>query len=183
MKNRTDILRLLPAAVCSALLALLLSACSAESETNESTSSERAGIKGPVSTKLTSLDVYKSPTCGCCESWIEHLGKDDFDLAIHHPQDMLEVKNRYGIASEFQSCHTAVSTDGYVFEGHVPEKFIKRFLAEKPAGAIGLAVPAMPIGSPGMEMEDRFTPYQVLLLLADGGSSVYAEIGAADQQY
>ncbi len=132
---------------------------------------------------MTKLDVYKSPTCGCCEGWLEHLDSDTFDVAIHHPPNFSQIKDQYRIAPKYQSCHTAVSPDGYVFEGHVPQKYIKQFLAEKPAGAIGLAVPGMPLGTPGMEMGGKFTPYQILLLSENGESSVYAEIGSREQQF
>ncbi|WP_369802079.1 DUF411 domain-containing protein [Microbulbifer sp. Q7] len=82
-----------------------------------------------------------------------------------------------------QSCHTSVSADGYVFEGHIPAKLIRQFLRNPPAGARGLAVPAMPLGSPGMEVGDRFTPYKVLQLNRDGSTSVYANIDHFEQQH
>jgi len=75
-----------------------------------------------------------------------------------------------------------VSTDGFVFEGHIPAKFIHQFLNEKPENAIGLAVPAMPVGSPGMEVGNKFMPYQVLLLKADGSSEIYADVPTAEKQ-
>lgn len=127
------------------------------------------------------LNVYKSPTCGCCTLWIDHLEAEGFSSRIHHPDDLNPVKQKYGVAPQYQSCHTAVTREGLVFEGHVPAQVIKRFLAEKPEGAIGLAVPGMPIGSPGMEMGTRFSPYDVLLLKADGSSSVYVRITSLDQ--
>lgn len=125
---------------------------------------------------LSNLQVFKSPTCGCCTSWIKHLEHSAFSVNYENVIDTAQVKNRYGIAQKYRSCHTAVSADGYAFEGHVPAKFIRQFLTEKPANAIGLAVPAMPIGSPGMEVGSDFTPYQVVLLMKDGSSRVYADI-------
>ncbi len=92
------------------------------------------------------------------------------------------LKQEKGIGSEFQSCHTAVSAKGYVFEGHVPATVMSDFLAQPPEGAIGLAVPGMPVGSPGMEMGERFTPYDVVLLKGDGSSEIYRHIAGADQQ-
>ena len=89
---------------------------------------------------------------------------------------MQEIKEKYNIKPEYRSCHTAVSEDGYIFEGHVPSKYIAQFLSEKNTNAIGLSVPGMPIGSPGMEVEGRFTPYDVLIHFRDGTSKVYAEI-------
>jgi len=85
-------------------------------------------------------------------------------------------------APRYQSCHTAVSSHGYVFEGHVPARHIKAFLANPPADAIGLAVPGMPLGSPGMEVGSRFDPYEVLLLKKDGSSEVFARVDSPAQQ-
>lgn len=129
------------------------------------------------------MDVYKSPTCGCCGKWVEHAGQHGFSLTTHHPQDLDKVKIQHGIAPQYQSCHTAVSGQGYVFEGHIPARYIREFLAAPPAGALGLAVPGMPVGSPGMAVGDRFMPYQVLLLKRDGGVEVFAEVSSLAQQY
>ncbi len=137
----------------------------------------------PTADKPMQLEVYKSPTCGCCEEWISHLQSHGLKSNIHHPDDLNAVKNRYKISPKYQSCHTAVSPDGYVFEGHIPAPVITRFLAEKPRGAIGLAVPGMPVGSPGMEMGERFTPYDVLLLKSDGSSEVYIRITSLTQTF
>lgn len=104
-----------------------------------------------------------------------------FRSTIHHPEDLNAVKQKFGIAPQYQSCHTGVSSDGFIFEGHIPARLIKKFLAEKPAGAIGLAVPGMPIGSPGMEMGERITPYNVLQLNKDGSTSVYAQVNALEK--
>ena len=133
--------------------------------------------------KPVQLEVYKSPACGCCEEWISHLQSHGLKSTIHHPDDLNAIKNRYRISPQYQSCHTAVSPDGYVFEGHIPAPVITRFLAEKPEGAIGLAVPGMPVGSPGMEMGERFTPYDVLLLKSDGSSEVYIRITSLTQTF
>ncbi|UUA75002.1 DUF411 domain-containing protein [Cellvibrio sp. QJXJ] len=133
--------------------------------------------------KPVQLDVYKSPTCGCCEEWISHLQSHGLQSNIHHPDDLNAIKNRYRISPRYQSCHTAISPEGYVFEGHIPAPVITRFLAEKPQGAIGLAVPGMPVGSPGMEMGERFTPYDVLLLKSDGSSEVYIRITSLTQTF
>jgi hypothetical protein len=129
------------------------------------------------------LDVYKSPTCGCCKEWMKHLKTNGIDTNGYHPDDMSAFKTNKGIAREYQSCHTAVSKSGFVFEGHVPAKYIQQFLASPPDNAIGLAVPAMPVGSPGMEYQDRFMPYKVLQLNKDGTSLVYAHVKYPSQQY
>ena len=128
-----------------------------------------------------SLDVFKSPTCGCCQQWVNHLTEQGFKPQTHDLDDVSPVKAEHQIAPQYRSCHTAVSPDGYVFEGHVPAAVMQRFLSEKP-DALGLAVPSMPMGSPGMEMGDHFTPYDVLLLKRDGSSSVYAHIGSSAEQ-
>ena len=122
------------------------------------------------------LLVHKTPTCGCCKKWVNHLEANNFSTMIKDHQNLQKVKEQHSIKPKYQSCHTAVSQDGYVFEGHIPSKFIKQFLANPEADAIGLAVPGMPLGSPGMEVEGRFMPYDVLVLYKDGSSKVYAEV-------
>lgn len=129
------------------------------------------------------LHVYKSPTCGCCGKWVDHMADRGFALTTHHPTDMYHLKQDKGIAQDYQSCHTAVSAEGYVFEGHIPARYIQQFLHKPPAGARGLVVPAMPVGSPGMEVEDRFMPYDVLLLKEDGSMEVFVIVTSAEQQY
>lgn len=133
-------------------------------------------------TKPIALEVFKSPTCSCCEKWVTQLDNQGFQTHVQHPADLNQEKLKRKIAPRYQSCHTAVSVEGYVFEGHVPGPVIKRFLAEKPKGVIGLAVPGMPMGSPGMEMGDHFEPYDVLALTADGASRVYAHIASPKDQ-
>ena len=123
-----------------------------------------------------SLLVHKTPTCGCCKKWVKHHEANNFLTMIKDHQNLQKVKEQHSIKPKYQSCHTAVSQDGYVFEGHIPSKFIKQFLANPEADAIGLAVPGMPLGSPGMEVEGRFMPYDVLVLYKDGSSKVYAEV-------
>ena len=123
-----------------------------------------------------SLLVHKTPTCGCCKKWVKHLEANNFSTTIKDHQNLQKVKEQHSIKPKYQSCHTAVSQDGYVFEGHIPSKFIKQFSANPEADAIGLAVPGMPLGSPGMEVEGRFMPYDVLVLYKDGSSKVYAEV-------
>ena len=129
------------------------------------------------------LDVYKDPTCGCCANWIDHMQESGFASTVYHPRDLNGLKLEHGIRAELQSCHTAITAEGYAFEGHVPAKFIKQFLANTPANAKGLTAPGMPLGSPGMEVGGRFTPYDVILLNKDGSTSVYASLKSADQQF
>ena len=160
------------------LLLCGLYACTGKPEIN----TPGAHADASTAEKLT-LDVYKSPSCGCCGEWVKHIELAGFTAAIHHPDDLNQLKAEHSIQPHYQSCHTAITASGYVFEGHVAAKYVQQFLANPPAGAIGLAVPAMPVGSPGMEMGERFTPYQVLLLKADGSSEVFAEVSSAGEQY
>ncbi|WP_428853040.1 DUF411 domain-containing protein [Imbroritus primus] len=121
---------------------------------------------------LPVIDVYKSPSCGCCGAWIEHLQKNGFTVRAHNVDDTSTMRQKLRMPEKFGSCHTA-KVGNYVLEGHVPASEVKRLLAERPA-ALGLAVPAMPVGSPGMEVASgRVDPYDVLLVQADGKSSVY----------
>jgi hypothetical protein len=118
------------------------------------------------------LQVWKDPKCGCCKDWIAILQKSGFTVTMYDTGN-LAARRKAGIAAQYGSCHTAL-VDGYALEGHVPVREIERLLRERPT-AIGLAVPGMPVGSPGMEQGDRVDPYTVLLLHSDGGSSAYAK--------
>ena len=118
------------------------------------------------------VEVWKDPTCGCCKEWIAHLRNAGFTVTAHDSGNVA-ARVRAGIASQYASCHTAL-VDGYAIEGHVPVREIQRLLKERPT-AIGLAVPGMVVGSPGMEQGARVDPYTVLLLQRDGGSSSYAK--------
>jgi hypothetical protein len=95
------------------------------------------------------IKVSKDPNCGCCTGWVDHLRRNGFAATVVEPADMRPVKTRLGVPVELASCHTA-EIAGYIIEGHVPARAIRRLVAEKP-DALGLAVPGMPIGSPGME--------------------------------
>lgn len=122
------------------------------------------------------LDVYKSPSCGCCQNWIDHAEHAGFHATVHDTDNMSQIKAERGILPQYQSCHTSVSKDGFIFEGHIPANLVKRFLANPPTDAIGLAVPGMPMGSPGMEMGNRRDDYDVLLLKSDGTSTIFEQI-------
>ena len=124
----------------------------------------------------TSLLVHKTPTCGCCKMWVEHLKMNGLKANTQDHENLDEIKKMYSIKHQYRSCHTAVSKDGYIFEGHIPSKYITQFLSENHPNAIGLSVPGMPMGSPGMEVGDRFMPYDVLILYKDGSSNVFAEV-------
>lgn len=124
----------------------------------------------PVST-AAEVTVYKSPTCGCCKAWVKHLEENGFSVKAHDVNNVTPFKVKHGVTPELASCHTAV-VDGYVIEGHVPAADIKRLLKERPA-VKGLAVPEMPMGSPGME-GPRKDPYKVLSFDAEGKVRVFA---------
>jgi hypothetical protein len=120
------------------------------------------------------VEVWKSPTCGCCKDWIAHLQAEGFAVRTHDDGND-EARKRLGMPLRYGSCHTA-QVGGYAIEGHVPAREIRRLLNEKPAAVVGLAVPAMPVGSPGMdgpEYGGRKDPYDVLLVRAGGAASVY----------
>ncbi|MBE7215001.1 DUF411 domain-containing protein [Shewanella benthica] len=129
------------------------------------------------------LTVYKNASCGCCGMWATNMDTNGFKTISVNRDNLTGFKASKGIEPRYQSCHTALSREGFVFEGHVPAKFIKQFLEEKPEGAIGLSVPGMPVGSPGMEQGDQFVPYKVVLLKADGSVSDYAEVNSLKEQY
>lgn len=118
------------------------------------------------------IDVYKSPTCGCCNKWIDHLKVNGFTVRSHDTDNVAQHKYRLGVPLGYGSCHTA-EVNGYLMEGHVPAREIKRLLKEKPK-ARGLVVPAMPTGSPGMEQGNRKDHYDVLLVNKDGIPQTYA---------
>lgn len=116
--------------------------------------------------------VYKSPACGCCGDWVDHLEEAGFEVEVHNTTDMGAVKSEHGVRPELGSCHTAL-VDGYVVEGHVPAATIKRLLEERPA-VVGIAVPGMPVGSPGMEMPGRQPDrYDVMAFDREGRTAVY----------
>lgn len=120
---------------------------------------------------LPVVNVYKSAQCGCCKAWAEHLQKNGFTVISHDVDDVPAIRKKLGMPSQFGSCHTAKAGQ-YLVEGHVPAADIKRLLKERPK-AIGLAVPSMPPGSPGMEGE-RSVPYDTLLVGKDGNDKVFA---------
>tara|TARA_B100001057_G_scaffold363721_1_gene366446 strand:- start:634 stop:1107 length:474 start_codon:yes stop_codon:yes gene_type:complete len=129
-----------------------------------------------IDVKNEDLMVHKTSTCGCCKQWMKHAENHGFNVSSKDYENLEDVKKDFGILPKYRSCHTTVSSDGFVFEGHIPSKYVEQFLSEKHTDAIGLSVPGMPMGSPGMEVGDRFMPYDVLILFKDGSSKVYAEV-------
>ncbi len=125
------------------------------------------------------LDVAKDPNCGCCSAWVAILEADGFDVAVETlaPADLAQLKRRSGVPQAMMSCHTG-RIEGYVIEGHVPAADIRRLLETRP-DAIGLSVPGMPLGSPGMGPEEAREAYQVFLIKRDGSTDVFASYAAA----
>ncbi len=166
--SRTRVNPRLYALISCLFISLSLTGCTGNG--NSQVASNEAG--------KPSMHIYKSPTCGCCGDWVDHVENNGFTTEITDTENMDAIKQKLGVRREFQSCHTAV-IDDYVFEGHIPASIIQRFLQEKPS-ALGLAVPGMPIGSPGMEMGDRVDDFDVLIIRKDGSSAVYARIKGLD---
>jgi hypothetical protein len=125
----------------------------------------RARAAAPV------ITVWKDAACGCCVLWIDHLKSQGFEVVAHDVDSLPKAREKAGMPSRYRACHIA-QVDGYAVEGHVPATDIRRLLSEKP-DAIGLAVPRMPIGSPGMESGSRREAYDVLLVLRDGSSKTF----------
>jgi hypothetical protein len=124
------------------------------------------------------VEVWKSPSCGCCKDWVAHMEANGFAVKVHDTGNTA-MRGRLGIPMALGSCHTA-RVAGYALEGHVPAADVKRLLAQRPQ-AVGLAVPGMPVGSPGMdgpEYGTRRDRYEVLLVGKDGGHSVFATYNA-----
>ena len=116
-----------------------------------------------------SVTVYKSPTCGCCTKWVDHMRANGFDVTATNVEDTAVVRQKYGVPDKAGSCHTAV-VGGYVIEGHVPADLVKRLLAERPKIA-GLAVPGMPASAPGMDIPGQ--PYTIVGFDKAGQLTVY----------
>lgn len=132
-----------------------------------------------AATPATAMTVYKDPDCGCCGAWVDIVRKAGFDVTVNDlaPDALQSRKAQSGIAPEMASCHTAL-VEGYVIEGHVPPADIRRLLDERP-DAIGLSVPGMPYGSPGMGPETEREAYAVHLVRRDGTTEIFATYPAA----
>ena len=145
----------------------------ADSDTAKSDTEAPAEAVEAESAVLPVVSVYKSPTCGCCTGWVEHMEEAGFEVEAHDVNDLATVKNENQVPGGLQSCHTAI-VDGYVIEGHVPAEDISELLTQRPDVA-GLAVPGMPVGSPGMEMPGNAgQPFDVVTFDVDGHVEVFA---------
>ena len=122
-------------------------------------------------------EVWKSPTCGCCKAWVDYMQAKGFALSVKDTSTAAinQIKSSAGVGQKFAGCHSA-KIAGYMIEGHVPAEDIARLIAEKP-NAIGLSVPGMPVGSPGMETDGTVEAFDVLLMKKDGTSEVFARYG------
>ena len=127
----------------------------------------------PAYSGTKEITVYRSPSCGCCGIWLEQAQKHGFIVKDIKTEEIEAVKQKYHVPDELASCHTTI-VDGYVMEGHIPADDIKRFLETKPKLA-GLAVPGMPLGTPGMEAGDMKQPFQVLAFNRQGETEVFKE--------
>ena len=129
------------------------------------------GLATPIA-----VTVYKDPACGCCTKWVTHLASNGFAPTVKDRTDMAALKDSLGIPAALRACHTAVA-GRYLIEGHVPAADMKRLLATRPPKVLGLAVPDMPSGSPGMEMGGRTDRYDVIAFAPAGQSHVFASHG------
>jgi hypothetical protein len=127
--------------------------------------------EGIATDKPIDITVYRSPTCGCCGKWIDHLKQNNFNVKDILTEDMQSIKNKYGVPKEMASCHTAI-VGKYVIEGHVPADDISTLLKSRPK-IVGLAVPGMVTGSPGMEMGGRKDPYDVMSFDKENHFQIY----------
>ena len=154
-----------------ALVAFALVACSPEGSRDNTVATTDTGLAAVAAVPAMAMTVYKSPTCGCCSAWVDHVRDAGFEVTVVDTTNLEPIKRRYGILPGHGSCHTA-TVGGYVIEGHVPAADIRRLLRERPDIA-GLAVPGMPVGSPGME-GPLAQAYEVLTFTRDGAAAVYA---------
>ncbi|MDO8294406.1 MAG: DUF411 domain-containing protein [Gallionella sp.] len=152
-------------------LAVTLSGMAQAAQQGSGQAASSFATSGGAEQALPVVEVYKSAQCGCCKAWAEHLQKNGFTVILHDVSDVPAARKKLGMPSQYGSCHTAKAGQ-YLVEGHVPAADIKRLFKERPK-AIGLAVPSMPPGSPGMESE-HLVPYETLLIGKGGKASVYA---------
>ncbi len=119
------------------------------------------------------LTVHKTPFCGCCKKWIKHAREAGINIIEKDHQNLNAIKSEYKINPKHQSCHTSISKDGYIFEGHIHADVIKKYLENPSKNSKGLSVPGMPIGSPGMEMGGRLDDYVVLTIFEDNKDEIF----------
>ncbi len=155
--------------IYSIFVVIFITACGDNSGASATSSGSGADTKSDTKPLAT---VYKSATCTCCNKWVDHLKENGFRVVAKDVEDVNIYKKKFGVTPNLASCHTAI-INGYVVEGHVPASDIKRMLKEKPAFK-GLAVPGMPVGSPGMEQGNIKQPYKVMSFDKDGNKEVFS---------
>jgi hypothetical protein len=178
--KRIDTMKRFAVSVAVASATLLIAGCAKE-EAQTAAAAESPAAAAPaapatpvsnVESELPLVTVYKDPNCGCCSKWVDHMKAAGFEVKTIDTPDVAEVKKEHGIGPALQSCHTAL-VGAYALEGHVPADDVKKLLAEKPTVA-GLAVPGMPMGSPGMEGATK-ERYEVLTFDRAGKTTVFAQ--------
>lgn len=132
-----------------------------------------AGAGSLAAQTKPALTVYKDPNCGCCAKWIDHMKANGFTATVRDTSDMNAIKAKHHVGDDLRSCHTTLVGD-YVIEGHVPASDVRRLLAQKPKGIVGLTIPGMPASAPGMDMTP-FKPYDVLTFDTTGKTAVFAK--------
>lgn len=157
----------------AALGGLIFAGCSPSGGQKSASSGNTSADQALPHTQKAAMTVHRDPSCGCCAAWARVAEDAGYQVTLLDDNDMTAVKQRLGVPVELASCHTAV-VDDYVIEGHVPLDQVDRFLRERPSDTRGIAVPGMPIGSPGMEAPDgRTEPFQVIAFDAEGETSIY----------
>ena len=160
----------------AALGGLVLVGCSPSGDQKSASIENTSAGQPRADTQRAAMTVYRDPSCGCCEAWAGIAEDAGYQVTLLDDNNMTAVKQRLSVPPQLASCHTAV-IDGYVVEGHVPLDEVDRLLRERPSDIRGIAVPGMPIGSPGMEVPDgRTEPYQVIAFDAERKTSVYSSI-------
>ena len=157
---------------CAVLVLALLSASLLHAEDTPAAAASSANT----------LTVYKNPFCFCCKKWIKHLHGAGIQTNVVNSTNMSEIKGQWGVPEGMGSCHTAVWQQKYVFEGHVPARYIRQYLSNPPEGSFGLSVPGMPAGSPGMYDGKKFEPYNIYLLMRGGDYQFYKRIDHPDTE-
>ena len=132
-----------------------------------------AGATLPVAQNDHAIEIWKTPTCGCCRLWVDHMRANGFRPTVHDVSDVSPIKRKFGVPASLESCHTGI-VSGYAVEGHVPADVVRQMLKQRPQIA-GLAVAGMPMGSPGMEQGSRKDPYNVVAFERNGRTTVFAK--------
>jgi hypothetical protein len=161
-----------PTRLLGAAVLLTAAACARTGEKVGSTATADAAVPAAATAQQELVTVYKSPSCGCCKAWVEHMRQAGFRMDVHDMDDVQPVKTAMGVPGPLASCHTA-RVGGYAIEGHVPADLVAKLLREHPSDIAGLAVPGMPAGSPGMEGMGK-DAYDVVAFTKDGHTRVYA---------